>query len=126
MIAVNTFRVYSGFLILTLVATSSVMSSADNHTSFPPEFIAKVDSVAEAFLACYKIPAITIAAIDFRDASNRMALTKAYGVKNIERPDESVTTRSKFAIASISKSFTAATFANYIKHSRKKSKMRES
>lgn len=72
---------------------------------FSPEFVEKIDSLAEAIRECYGIPALSVAIVDLRDGGQK-TLAKGYGVcSTID--GEPVTSSTKFALGSIGKSITA-------------------
>jgi CubicO group peptidase (beta-lactamase class C family) len=69
-------------------------------------FISELDQLAADVMADWKVPGATLAVVQ----DGKVALTRAYGVRDVER-DLPMTTATQFVICSITKSFTATAIA---------------
>ena len=74
--------------------------------SLIPVLIPELDQLAADVMADWKVPGATVAVVQ----DGKVALTRAYGVRDVER-NLPMTTATQFVICSITKSFTATAIA---------------
>jgi CubicO group peptidase (beta-lactamase class C family) len=74
--------------------------------SLIPALIPELDQLAAGVMADWKVPGAALAVVQ----DGKVALTRAYGVRDVER-DLPMTTATQFVICSITKSFTATAIA---------------
>jgi CubicO group peptidase (beta-lactamase class C family) len=98
-------------LIGLVTACSSSNVSQRVQTAADP-FATKLQPAIEQFIQRQEIPGLAIAVVQ----SNRVVYAHAFGVKNLARKDDPMTTRSLFHMASITKPFVATSIMQLVEN----------
>jgi CubicO group peptidase (beta-lactamase class C family) len=99
-------------VLIGLVAAGSSSNVSQRALTAADPFATKLQPAIEQFIERQDIPGLAIAVVQ----NNRVVYAHAFGVKNLTRKDDPITTRSLFHMASITKPFVATSIMQLVEN----------
>jgi CubicO group peptidase (beta-lactamase class C family) len=98
--------------VLALVLAFAASWNFSGAQPAPDRYRQKLQPVVEKLIQQQELPGFAIGIIE----NNRVVYAAAFGVRNISRKDDPITTRSLFHMASFTKPFVATSIMQFVEH----------